>query len=130
SCSSRRGRLPGEIGDGAFGELQPGPDVHVDDDPDDLEDFVGGEVLGEGVVPGTEVAGGGGICDAGDGLGIGKRCAGRVAVEVGLPPGGQGVDYWSGDIGVACCLVVEVQTVDAVVDLGYAQPQELGQVPV
>jgi hypothetical protein len=34
-------------------------------------------------------------------------------VEVGLPPRGQGIDHRSGDAGVACGLVVEVEAVAA-----------------
>jgi hypothetical protein len=35
-----RHRLLREAGGGALGELESGPDVHVDDDPDDLEDLL------------------------------------------------------------------------------------------
>src|SRR5215207_2337742 len=34
----------------ALGELDRGPDVHVDDNADDLEDLLRAEVIGEGVV--------------------------------------------------------------------------------
>ena len=44
SCSIRRARHR------ALGKLDAGPDVHVDDDGDDLEHLLRAEVLGERVV--------------------------------------------------------------------------------
>ncbi|MEU5567572.1 hypothetical protein [Micromonospora musae] len=77
SRAGSRRRLLGETGDGTLGHLESGPDVHVDDDPDDLEDLLLGEVRGERVVPGTEIVGDGRIRDASERLGVGEGSAGR-----------------------------------------------------
>jgi hypothetical protein len=42
------------VGHGALGKFDPGPDVHVDHDADDLEDLLHAEVLGERVVEALE----------------------------------------------------------------------------
>src|SRR3954452_25392923 len=126
-AADSRSRLFGEPGGGALGHLESGPDVHVDDDPDDLESLLRREVLGERVVPGTEIVGDGRIRDASDRLGVGEGGAGRVVVEVRLPPGGQSIDHWSGYAGVTRRLVVEVEALRAVVDLRHPQAQELGK---
>jgi hypothetical protein len=49
-------RLLADPEDGALGHLEAAPDVHVYDDPDDLEDLLPREVLGECVVPAAETS--------------------------------------------------------------------------
>src|SRR5690606_39326828 len=100
------------------------------DDPDNLEDLLLREVLGERVVTRTEVVGDRRVGDASERLGVGEGGAGGGVVEVGLPPRGQSIDHRPGDASIACSLVVEVEAVGAVVDLRYPQAQELGELAV
>jgi hypothetical protein len=57
----------------ALGKLDPRPDVHVDDDADDLEELLRAEVLGERVVEALERRVPVGVGGAGERLGIAKR---------------------------------------------------------
>ena len=60
-------------GHGAFGELEPGPDVHVDHDRDHFKDLGLVEVTGETVVSVLEALGDGGVGCAGQRLGVAQR---------------------------------------------------------
>src|SRR5262245_30537313 len=64
----------------ALGQLESGPDVHVDDDADDLEDLLLREVLCERGVTQTEIVGDGRVSDASDRLGVREGGAGGVVV--------------------------------------------------
>ena len=74
----------------------PGPDVHVDDDGDDLEDLLGAEVLGERVVVALERRVPVGVGGAGERLGTADRRLLGLGVKLGLPPRGHGVDLGPG----------------------------------
>jgi hypothetical protein len=54
SVRRRQRQTSGKARHRALGKLDPGPDVHVDDDGDDLEDLLRAEVLGERVVEALE----------------------------------------------------------------------------
>jgi hypothetical protein len=67
SCSIRRARHR------ALGKLDPGPDVHVDDDADDLEQLLRAEVLDERVVETLERRVPIGVGGAGERLRVAER---------------------------------------------------------
>jgi hypothetical protein len=93
----------------ALDKLDPGPDVHVDDDADDLEHLLRAEVLGERVVEALERRVPVGVGDTGESLGIAERGLLGLGVKLGLPPCGQGVDLGPRDAGTARRLVVQVE---------------------
>jgi hypothetical protein len=105
----------------ALGKLDPGPDVHIDDDGDDLEDLLWAEVLGERIVESLERRGPLGVGYAGELLGVAERRLLGVGVKLGLPPRGQGVDLGPGDTRLPRCDVVQVEAVGAVVELRNSQ---------
>src|SRR4051794_22936897 len=97
-----------------LGKLDPGPDVHVDDDGDYLEDLLRAEVLGERVVEALERGVPVGVGDAGERLGVAERRLFGLGVKLGLPPRSKGVDLGPGDACLAGRLVVQVEAVGAV----------------
>jgi hypothetical protein len=110
SCSIRRARHR------ALGRLDPGPDVHVDDDADDLEHLLRAEVLDERVVEALERRVPIGVGGAGERLGVAEGRPLGLGVKLSLPPRGQGVDLGPRDARLARRLVVQVQAVGAVVE--------------
>jgi hypothetical protein len=102
SCSTRRARHR------ALGKLDPGPDVHVDDDGDDLEHLLWAEVLGERVVEALKRHVPIGVGDAGERLGIAERRLLGLGMKLALPPRGQSVDLGPRDARFARRLVVQV----------------------
>ena len=99
----------------SLGKLDPCPDVHVDDDGDDLEDLLGAEMLGKRVVEALECRVPVGVGGAGERLGVPERCLLALGVKLGLPPGRQGVDLDARDPGRSRRLVVQVESLLAVV---------------
>src|SRR5262245_14018036 len=67
----------------AFGKLDPGPDIHVDD-ADDLEHLLRAEVLGERVVEALERSVPVGVGGTGEGLRIAERRPLGLGVKLGL----------------------------------------------
>jgi hypothetical protein len=107
----------------ALGKLDPSPDVHVDDDADDLEHLLRAEVLDERVVEPLERRVPIGVGGAGERLGVAERRPLGLGVKLSLPPCGQGVDLGPRDARLARRLVVQVQAVGAVVELRRSQTQ-------
>ena len=114
----------------ALGKLDPGPDVHVDDDGDDLEHLLRAEVRSERVVEALERRVLIGVGDAGERLGVAERRLLGLGVKLGLPPRGQSVDLDSRDARLTRRPVVQVEAVGAVVELRDPQAQELGETAV
>jgi hypothetical protein len=85
----------------ALGKLDPGPDIHVDDDGDDLEDLLRAEVLGERVVEALERRVPVGVGGTGERLGVAECRLLGLGVKLGLPPRRQGVDLRPGDARLA-----------------------------
>jgi hypothetical protein len=107
---SRQTRDPsGRAWHRALGKLDPGPDVHVDDDGHDLEDLLRAEVLGERVVEALERPVPVGVGGTGKRLGIAERRLLGLGVKLGLAPRGQGVDLGPGNARLARRLVVQVR---------------------
>ena len=85
-CDERRARHR------ALGKLDPSPDVHVDDDADDLEHLLRAEVLDERVVESLERRVPIDVGRAAERLGVAERRPLGLGVKLSLPPCGQGVD--------------------------------------
>ena len=73
----------------SLGKLDPSPDVHVDDDGNDLEDLLRVEVLGEPVVEALERPVSVRVGGAGKRLAIAERRLLGLRVKRRLPPRGQ-----------------------------------------
>jgi hypothetical protein len=106
---SERRQSSGRARHRALGELDPGPDVHVDDDADDLEHLLQAEVLGERVVEALERRVSVGVSRTGESLGVAERRLLGLGEKLGLPPRGQGFDLGPGDARIARRLVVQAE---------------------
>jgi hypothetical protein len=89
---SERRHSSGRARHRTLGELDPGPDVHVDDDADDLEHLLPAEVLGERVVEALKRRVSVGVSRTSESLGVAERRLLGLGEKLGLPPRGQGVD--------------------------------------